>query len=69
MKSKNKLAIVSLAILLISVISSTSDNAEAQVILSRKCCDNNGYVRCILVDWTPVGNPCFCYGQGYGTTC
>jgi hypothetical protein len=58
----------------------TTDTAQAapvpgpkpvpeQVIYSRKCCDNSATVRCILVDWTPVGNPCFCYGQGWGYTC
>lgn len=40
-----------------------------QVLFSRKCCDGDGVVRCILVNWTPVGDPCFCYNQGWGYTC
>lgn len=43
--------------------------AEAQVVYSRKCCDAGGNVRCILENWTPVGNACLCYGQGWGVTC
>jgi len=40
-----------------------------QVIYTRKCCDGGGNVRCILENWTPVNNPCFCYGQGWGYAC
>lgn len=40
-----------------------------QVIYTRKCCDGAGNVRCILENWTPVNNPCFCYGQGWGYAC
>lgn len=43
--------------------------AEAQVVYSRNCCDGNGVIRCYLVNWTPVGNGCFCPGQGWGVTC
>jgi hypothetical protein len=43
--------------------------AEAQVVYTRKCCDSSGTVRCILENWTPVTNPCFCYGQGWGYAC
>lgn len=46
-----------------------STPAEAQVVYSRQCCDGAGVVRCYLVNWTPVGNACFCPGQGWGTTC
>jgi len=41
----------------------------AQVIYSKKCCDSNAVVRCYLVNWTPVGNSCFCPNQGYGYAC
>lgn len=48
----------------------TSKSVEAQpVVVSNRCCDNNGTIRCITSNYTPVGNPCFCYGQGWGTTC
>jgi hypothetical protein len=44
--------------------------AEAQVILySNQCCDAYNVVRCIQVNMTPVGNACFCNGQGWGHTC
>lgn len=43
--------------------------AEAQVIYGLQCCDSNAVIRCKLVNWTPVGNPCFCPGQGYGIVC
>lgn len=45
-------------------------NAEAQQVpLTVKCCDGYGYVRCQLVNWTPVGNSCFCPNQGWGVAC
>lgn len=40
-----------------------------QVLMSLKCCDGTGTVRCILGAYTPVGNACYCYGQGWGYTC
>jgi hypothetical protein len=43
--------------------------ADAQVLLTLKCCDSYGNVRCVLQNWTPVGNNCFCYGQGWGYAC
>lgn len=43
--------------------------AEAQVVYTRNCCDGAGVIRCTLVNWTPVGNQCFCYGQGWGYAC
>jgi hypothetical protein len=43
--------------------------ANAQVVYTRKCCDASGSVRCILVDWMPVGNSCYCFQQGYGYAC
>lgn len=43
--------------------------AEAQVIIyTTACCDGGNYVRC-AINPTPVGNPCFCYGQGWGHAC
>lgn len=58
-----------LTIVSLACIMAPSHEAEAQIVYSRKCCDGNGVVRCILENWTPVGNPCFCYGQGSGWTC
>lgn len=37
--------------------------------LSRICCDVYDVPRCELENWTPIGNPCFCYGQGWGHAC
>ncbi len=42
--------------------------AEAQVV-SNRCCDGNGVVRCIMSAYGPVGGGCFCYGQGNGWIC
>lgn len=41
----------------------------AQVIYSINCCDGNAIIRCKLINWTPVGNACFCNGQGWGYAC
>jgi hypothetical protein len=41
----------------------------AQVIYSKKCCDSDAVVRCYLINWTPVGNACYCNGQGWGYAC
>lgn len=61
------------ALLFIAVISTTffiqAEPAEAQPVLTRKCCDGYGVVRCILENWTPVGNSCVCYQQGWGYAC
>lgn len=43
--------------------------AEAQVLYGAYCCDNSGWRRCMLDFPAPVGNTCFCRGQGYGWTC
>lgn len=44
--------------------------AEAQVVYSYSCCDSAGNVRCLLNNGPfPIGNTCFCYGQGYGVVC
>jgi len=48
-------------------LSSTPRQAEAQP-LGQYCCDSWGYRRCII-DPSPVGTICFCYGQGSGTVC
>jgi hypothetical protein len=60
---------VLLALSVVGAVAMPERKADAQVVYSRKCCDNSATVRCILDDWTPVGNPCFCYGQGWGYTC
>ncbi len=39
-----------------------------QVIYGGFCCDANMIRRCIIPA-SPLGSPCFCYGQGGGTTC
>lgn len=42
---------------------------DQYVTLTKSCCDGNGNVRCFLINWTPVGNDCYCYGQGWGFAC
>lgn len=45
-------------------------SAEAQpVVVSNRCCDTANVIRCVQVNFTPVGTTCFCPGQGYGHTC
>jgi hypothetical protein len=44
-------------------------SSEAQVPYGARCCDAYGLARCGLVNPVPVGNPCFCPGQGWGYTC
>lgn len=39
------------------------------VPVTRQCCDSAGVIRCVLVNWTPLGNSCYCYGQGWGWAC
>ena len=56
------------AVILGIMVIAPEHKAEAQVV-TRQCCDANGVVRCMLINWTPVGNSCFCYGQGYGVAC
>lgn len=57
------------AVILGIIVIAPEQKAEAQVVYTRQCCDAGGAVRCLLVNWTPVGNPCFCYGQGWGNAC
>lgn len=64
---KKVIGILLAAVIGLAVVAPT--NADAQVIYTRKCCDASGAVRCILVNWTPVGDSCFCFGQGYGYAC
>jgi len=45
-----------------------ADEAQAQVI-SNRCCDAAGNVRCLMNTYGPVGLGCFCYGQGSGWVC
>lgn len=65
---KKLISILVVGMILVGVLA-PSQPAEAQVLMSRKCCDVAGNVRCVLENWTPVGNACFCYGQGWGVTC
>ena len=41
--------------------------AKAQIYTNR-CCDAGGFVRCVI-NPSPLGTSCFCYGQGWGVTC
>jgi hypothetical protein len=52
----------------VAIIAPTQ-NAEAQVIYSNRCCDGSGTVRCIINPPGPVGGGCFCYAQGAGFIC
>lgn len=63
-----KLIAILLSAAAIGVVSATAAPVEAQVIMVNRCCDNGGYARC-NINWTPVGNACFCYGQGWGYAC
>jgi len=58
-----------LALVIGIIVIAPVHEAEAQVVYTRKCCDGNNNVRCVLENWTPVGNSCFCYGQGWGYAC
>lgn len=58
-----------LAALTIGIVIAPSQPAEAQVVVSNRCCDAWDVVRCIQINWTPVGGLCYCDGQGYGHTC
>jgi hypothetical protein len=52
-----------------AIVPMADEPEPAQVIYSKKCCDSDAVVRCYLINWTPVGNSCFCPGQGYGYAC
>lgn len=58
-----------LALAALVAVAAPEQKADAQVVYTRQCCDAGGNVRCILVNWTPVGNDCYCYGQGWGYAC
>ena len=61
---------VLLALSVVGAVSLPERKADAQqVVYTRKCCDASGNVRCYTINWTPVGNDCFCYGQGWGYAC
>ena len=51
------------------VVFCPAQESDAQVLLSRKCCDTGNNIRCFLDDWYPVGDGCFCPGQGVGHVC
>jgi len=59
-------ALLALAVGII-VIAPTS-NAEAQVVTNR-CCDLSGAVRCLMPVMAPIGSGCVCFGQGTGLVC
>lgn len=40
-----------------------------QVVYGAFCCDGSGIRRCEVVSAAPIGNGCFCPGQGYGFVC
>lgn len=64
-----KIACVILTIAAIFAVAAPEQKAEAQYITyTPYCCDGFGIVRC-NINATPVGNPCFCYGQGWGRAC
>lgn len=49
---------------------SSEKSAEAQYILyGNKCCDIDGYRRCLLDGYYQVGSYCYCAYQGSGWTC
>lgn len=65
-----KKIILSLLVISGICIMGASKPAEAQVILtSNQCCDANNVVRCIQINFTPVGSACYCNYQGWGRTC
>jgi len=72
--------LLSLGIILAGFITLNTSNAKAEttskemnqspnILWGAYCCDFYGNRRCALNDWYPVGNPCFCYGQGNGYVC
>ncbi len=64
-----KKIITALVALAIGVaIIAPSQNAEAQIMTNR-CCDLSGVVRCTMPVMAPVGSGCFCFGQGNGIVC
>lgn len=66
---KKKLSALFAFVLVVSIFSFPSQEVDAQPILTLQCCDSNNVVRCRLDNWTPLGNPCFCYQQGWGHAC
>lgn len=65
---KKFIAVIGFVMVAIFVCAPTLES-EAQPAMSLRCCDGYGNIRCSLENWTPIGNPCFCYGQGWGYTC
>lgn len=61
--------LLSIFVVTLLLCGSHSSEAEAQPIMTLQCCDADNIVRCRLVNWTPLGNPCFCSGQGWGHAC
>jgi len=77
-KKISAMFIVTSCIIGAQVISESKSDAQIndmssekmQVIYSRKCCDSNGVVRCIIDSWAPLNSSCYCYGiSGTGWVC
>lgn len=72
---KKFISIVVIGLLALCVFGTTTQAAPGPkpVVIEQPlggyCCDAYGYRRCVLVYATPVGNPCFCNGLGWGNTC
>lgn len=41
---------------------------QPEQVMGAYCCDGNGVRRCVI-NPSPVGTGCFCYGQGSGWVC
>jgi hypothetical protein len=67
MATMKKIITVILAALAIFA-AAPSTSVEAQPVYVGYCCDGGGFRRCVI-NPTPLGNPCFCYGQGWGYAC
>lgn len=51
------------------VVLAPSQEARAQVVMSNRCCDAAGNVRCFMPVMGPVGAGCYCNYQGNGWVC
>lgn len=62
-------ALTALIIAVVLFLAFVPEPASAQyIVYTQRCCDGAGYVRC-FINPTPVGNSCYCYGQGWGYAC
>jgi len=67
-KVMKKLFTILFALAIGVAIIAPEQKAEAQPIYGGFCCDAAGFRRCVI-NLSPVGSPCFCYGQGSGWCC